>query len=491
MDNTNTNNQNLNITGYSELYQDEQPKYKINHLVSANKLKVYIRIELLDKKAEVNCDDILSYLAEQNIVYGIREEEIKCYCSRKEYSKEFIAAMGREPINGKDARLVYDFDISKEKKFKENADGTIDFRNLGNVTNVTKGTVLCHIIPAEEGENGIDVYGEPVAYKRGNNVSFNYGNNTYISGDGLFLFAGTDGCVEFKNDRVFVESVYKVNNVDNTTGNIDFIGSVVINGDVKEGFSVIAKGDIKIRGMVEGAYIKSDSDVVISKGMNGMGKGSIYARGNITSKYIENATIESEKSVFAEALINSNVVAGDSIILKGAPSAIIGGTSQAENVIYAKTVGGRTNPETNLIITLTKYQAEQKLISVKKRLNYQLERELISKNNEIRETDEKIDLIMNSSLDNDNKSSVQKQLLFMKIKINNEIHEIKRQLTEIIPTDNIADHKIICRGIMYANTRLTIGWMKYRVRQDISCSKMYNDGIDISIVPLNPADLEI
>jgi uncharacterized protein (DUF342 family) len=79
----------------------------------------------------------------------------------------------------------------------------------------------------------------------------------------------------------------------------------------------------------------------------------------------------------------------------------------------------------------------------------------------------------------------------MKIKINNEIYEIKRQLTEIIPTDNIADHKIICKGIMYSNTRLTIGWMKYRVRQDISYSKMYNDGNDISIVPLNPADLEL
>jgi hypothetical protein len=492
MDNTNTNNQNLNITGDSpDIFQDEQPKYKINHLVSANKLKVYIRIELLDQKAEVDYEDILSYLAEQNIVYGIREEEIKCYCGRKEYSKELIAAVGKEPINGIDARIVYGFDTSKEKKLKENADGTIDFRNLDNVINVTKGTVLCHIIPAQDGENGIDVYGETVPYKRGNNASFNYGNNTYISNDGLFLFAGIDGCAEFKNDKVFVENIYRVNHVDNTTGNIDFIGSVVINGDVKEGFSVNAKGDIKIRGMVEGAYIKSDSDVVISKGMNGMGKGSIYAKGNITSKYIENASIESEKSVFAEALINSNVVAGDSIILRGTSSAIIGGTSQAENIIYAKTVGGRTNPETNLIITLAKYQAEQKLIDAKKRLNYQLEKELIVKNNEIREIDEKIDLILNSSLDNDNKNSVQKQLLFMKIKINNEIYEIKRQLTEIIPTDNIADHKIICKGIMYSNTRLTIGWMKYRVRQDISYSKMYNDGNDISIVPLNPADLEL
>lgn len=466
-------------------------EYKISHLVSANKLKAYIRIELINKQAEVNYEDILNYLNQEKIVYGILKDDIKSYCAKKEYSKELVAAKGKKPINGEDAKIVFDFDISKEKKFKEDENGTIDFRNLNNVQNVTKDTVLCHIIPPKEGENGIDVYGESINYRIGRNVSFNYGSNTYISKDGLKLLASTDGCVEYKNDKVYIDSIYKVNNVDNTTGNIDFIGSVLINGDVKAGFSVKSKGDIKIRGMVEGAYIECDGDVVISKGMNGMGKGIIYAKGNITSKYIENSKIECEKSVFAEALINSDVKVGDSIILRGSSAAIIGGTSQAENLIYARTVGSKTNPETNLIITLEKYQAEQKMILVKKRLNQQLEKDLTSKNNELKEIDEKIDLISNSCLDNENKNAVQKQLLFMKIKINNEINEIKRQLADVIPTINIEDHKIICKGIMYANTRIAIGWMKYRVRQDISYTKMYNDGNDISLVPLNPADLEI
>ncbi|MGD9568610.1 MAG: DUF342 domain-containing protein [Sedimentibacter sp.] len=490
MDNLNDITQNLNVN--EDAHTEElQPKYIITHLVSANRLKAYIRIELIDKQSEVNYQDILDYLSEQGIVYGIREEEIKEYCSLREYSKELVAAIGKEPINGQDAQLIYDFDISKENKFIENKNGIIDFRNLNNVINVTKDTVLCHIIPAQIGEDGVDVYGQPINYKPGKNVSFNHGNNTYISNDNLKILASTDGCVEFKNNKVYVENIYRVNNVDNATGNIDFIGSVVIGGDVKAGFSVTAKGDIKIRGMVEGAFIKSDGDVAISKGMNGMGTGSIIAKGNITSKYIENATIETEKTVYAEALINSDVKAGDSIILRGSTAAIIGGISQAENIIYAKTVGSKTNPETNLIITLTKYQEEQKLIAVKKRLNHQLEKDLFTKNKELREIEEKVELIMNSSLDNENKNAVQKQLLFMKIRINNDISEIKRQLTEIIPTHNIMDYKIIFRGIMYSNTRITIGWMKYRVRQDISYSKMYNDGNDISIVPLNPADLEI
>ncbi len=484
---------NLDNINHSSDISEELPvqKYNINHLVSANRLRAYIRVELLDSQAEVKYEDIMNYLSEQCIVYGIRKEDIENYCKNREYSKELVAAQGKSPINGKDAEVAYDFDISEEKKFSEKEDGTIDFRNLNNVINVKKDTVLCHIIPPQDGEDGIDIFGQDISYKPGRTVSFNYGNNTYISQDGSQLLASTDGCVEYKKGKVFVEDVYRVNNVDNSTGNIDFIGNVIINGDVKAGFSVKSKGDIKIRGMVEGAFIESGGEVVISKGMNGMGKGSIYAKGNVTSKYIENALIVSDKCIYAEALINSEVKAGESIILRGSSAAIIGGSSMAENLIYAKTIGSRTNPETNVIINLTKYQEEQQSLSEKQRLNWKLEKELTAKNSELKEIEEKIELIMNSFLDNENKSSVQKQLLLKKVKINNDIYELKRQLTEIVPTDNIADHKIICKGIMYSNTRITIGWMKYRVRQDISFSRLYNDGNDISIVPLNAGELDI
>ncbi|NLA13213.1 MAG: hypothetical protein GX867_03100, partial [Tissierellia bacterium] len=43
-----------------------------------NKLKAYIRIELLDKseEVEISCDEIFEYLKEQEITYGILENDI-------------------------------------------------------------------------------------------------------------------------------------------------------------------------------------------------------------------------------------------------------------------------------------------------------------------------------------------------------------------------------------------------------------------------------
>ena len=490
IDNHNKNNQEDKLQNQIDSLDDqieELLKYKISHLVSANKLKVYVRIDLVDKEAEIDCEEIITYIKEQGIVYGINEKEIKDYCRKREFSKELVAVTGLEPIDGKDAELIYDFDISKENKLIEKADGTIDFQNLNNVINVKKDEVLCHIMPALEGLNGIDIYENEIVHKAGKNANFSNGKNTYITEDGFQLRSNVEGCVKMSGAIVLVEDVYTVNNVDNETGNIDFVGSVIINGDVKAGFSVKAKHDIKVRGMVEGAYIESGGEVIINKGMNGMGKGSIHAKGNITSKYIENAIIKSEKNVYAEALINSDVTAKESIILRGKNAVIIGGTSRANDMIYATSIGSKINAETNLIIDLSDYQLEQEAYAKQRNKRLKIEKEFNNKNKELKDVEERIDIISSSNLEN--KNVLRNSLILKRVKINSEISEMKKQLEENIPTDNIANHKIICKGIIYTNTRIAIGWMKYRVKQDISYSKLYNDGNDITIVTLNASDL--
>ena len=469
---------------------EESIKYNINHLVSVNRLRVYIRIELIDKEAKVDYSDIIKYLKEESVVYGILENDIKDFCEKAEYSRELLAASGLEPVDGKDAEIIYHFNTSSEKNFKEKEDGSIDFRNLDNIANVKKDDLLCHIVAPQKGKDGIDIYGNTIPFKPGRKISLNNGKNTYITEDGLELRASTDGCAKLSHDKVYVEDAYKVENVNNETGNIVFNGSVVINGDVKAGFSVKAKGDVKVRGMVEGAYIESGSDVVISKGMNGMGKGKIIAKGDVTSKYIENSTIESEKSVFTETLINSNVTAKESIILRGQNAAIIGVTTTAGDTISAKTIGNKTNSETSLIIDISKYQEEQKLYEKIRKQQIHIENDLNSKLRELKELEEKIEYVSSSGFENDNKNVIKKHLIFKRISLNNEINELKKQLELDKPTDDITNHKIICKGIIHSNTRITIGWMKLKVRQDISYSKVYNDGNDIAIVPLNPADIE-
>ncbi len=472
---------------------DEILKYEISHHISADKLNAFLRISLYDKESEITFEEIMDYLKEQSIIYNIKnKDDILNYLKKREFSKDFIISQGIAPINGLDAKLIYDLNLFEENNFIEKDDGTIDFHNLNNVINISKDDVICHIIPAGEGKDGIDVFGNAILYKKGKDIYFNNGINTYISEDGMKLKASADGRVKFNkdNNKIHIENVYRVEDVDNVTGNIDFNGSVVINGDVKSGFSVKATNDIKIRGMVQGAFIEAGDDVIITNGMNGAGKGKIYAKGNIISKYIENATIISDKCIYAEALINSHVTAKESIILRGKNSAILGGTSKANDMIYAKAIGSKTYIETNLIIDLSIYKEQEAKYLKIRSLNIKLNKELNVKLKELSKLEQNVESVANSALENQNKNAVQRQLLLKKIKLNNEINLLKEQLNENIVVDDLTKHKIICRGIMYTNTKITIGWANYIVRTDLSYSKIFINGNDINIVTLNPSDLE-
>ena len=67
--------------------------------------------------------------------------------------------------------------------------------------------------------------------------------------------------------KISVLNVYHVpGNVGYATGNIDFAGSVVIRGDIENGFVVKAEGDVTVGGNVEGGSIYADGNITIRGG---------------------------------------------------------------------------------------------------------------------------------------------------------------------------------------------------------------------------------
>ena len=108
------------------------------------------------------------------------------------------------------------------------------------------------------------------------------------------------------------------------SGNINFTGSVIVEGDVNEGMKVIASGDITVGGFVESAMIESGGDVTISGGIIGHKHDvettkitdvkmsvSVNAKGNLYAKYCQYAQISCSKDIRIEkqllhSLINVN-----------------------------------------------------------------------------------------------------------------------------------------------------------------------------------------
>ncbi|MBQ4536824.1 MAG: DUF342 domain-containing protein [Lachnospiraceae bacterium] len=293
-----------------------------------------------DNGQRISFDEFFRDLSYRGIKFGIQMQTIQeHFQSDGIYGMDLEVAKGKAPRHGTDARIEYYFntDVHAQPEMKE--DGSVDYFNLNVVNHCKKGDVLARIIPEDEGEYGVDILGNRIKPREVKKVHLKYGKNIELSEDRLSISSLVDGHVTLVDDDVFVSDVYMVENVDTSTGNIDFAGSVQVNGNVAVNFSVRAKGNVIVNGVVEGAYIEAGGNIIIARGMNGMSKGVLKAGGNVVTKFLENATVEAEGYVNAGSILHSNVAAGTEIVVNGKRAFITGGHVRADQKIEAKTIG--------------------------------------------------------------------------------------------------------------------------------------------------------
>src|SRR5690606_12910229 len=128
---------------------------------------------------------------------------------------------------------------------------------------------------------------------------FKPGKNVVLDEERTRLYAVTDGMVTFTdNEKVNVFPVYEVNgDVDYRSGNIDFVGNVVVRGNVISGFRVKAEGDVRITGSVEGAEIIAAGSIDIAEGIVAHNKGFVKAGKTIKCSFIQDANVEAAEDL--------------------------------------------------------------------------------------------------------------------------------------------------------------------------------------------------
>lgn len=320
--------------------------------IATDKMAAYLRVTKPSGPYEpLTYETVMELLRENGISFGVLEDDIREYCEQKKYFLDLKCAEGVAPVDQEDGQLEYQIDRDQTNAPTEREDGTVDFHDLGLIQNVLKGDVLCRIIMPKPGEDGIDIFGHAVAHRKGKIPKFPSGRNIVVSEDGLTLSAGMDGCVEYKNACLNINDAFVVHgDVDSSSGNIDFLGSVTVQGDVREGFSVKAGRDILIRGTVEGAVLEAGGSISISNGMFGMGRGQMKAGGDIKGKYFENVMIDCGGDLYADTVMNSRITAGGSVTLKGKNALLAGGICQVGKRVYASTIGTVNYSRTDISI---------------------------------------------------------------------------------------------------------------------------------------------
>ncbi len=312
-------------------------------LVNDDKKVAYIRlIPPLNGGMPPVFETLKKALEDANVVYGVRYDVLEKLATSLQYNKSIKIAEALLPIPGKNSQVEYKFHSTKDKKPKELPDGSVDFKSLGILENVRKEEILCIKIPATKGIDGIDVHGNPIEAKKGNDIPLVLGLNTYLSTDGLSIHASIDGYVDMISNKICVTDVFHVQgDVGVKTGNVEFVGTLHIHGNVLQGYEVKAEGNIIIDGYVEGANVTAGGNVFIDQGILGMNLSKIVSGGDLRCKYIQNAHADVEFNFEAEYSIGSIINCGGNARFLGKNSVVLGSRITVQHTINCVNVGSQ------------------------------------------------------------------------------------------------------------------------------------------------------
>ncbi len=291
-------------------------------------------------------DDIMASLKRQGVVFGIKEDAIKEFLSDRKYFTDVILAEGKEPVQGQDAVIEYFFNTDLKARPTLKDDGSVDFFNLNIINHVSEGDLLARLTREVPGKYGQSVLGEKTKPRDVRKRVLRFGRNIRLSEDKNEIFSTCDGHVTLVDGRVFVSNVMQVENVDPSTGNIEYEGNVQVNGNVATNFSIKARGNVEVRGVVEGAEIQAGGNITIARGMNGMSRGVLKAGGNVIAQFIENSTVEADGYVEAGSIMHSQVLAGTEVHVGGKRGFISGGKVAATTLVEAKILGSDMGTDT-------------------------------------------------------------------------------------------------------------------------------------------------
>ncbi len=295
---------------------------------------------------DISSDMILSFLRNNRVVYGINEEAVEAFADRPIYKEMITVAEGTKPQNGRDAYIQYNFPVDQSKiRLRESASGKVDFKELNIIQNVVEGQPLARKVQAERGESGKTVTGKLLPAKNGKDIDIPLGKNVHLADDKLTVISDMNGQVILAGGKINVEPVYTVEgDVNLRTGNIMFLGTVIITGGVEDGFSVKAAGNIEVYGTVGRAELEAEGDVIVHQGISAKGAGLVKAGRSIWARFLENAIVEAGTLVVvSDGIINSKVDANKRILCQGKRASIVGGHLRASEEINAKTIGSPTS----------------------------------------------------------------------------------------------------------------------------------------------------
>lgn len=427
----------------------------INVKISSDRMNAYLVVTPpVSGGNPVTVDMVLKSIKDAGIKFGIDDKKIENIVETTSSVPELFAS-GEPPVHGQDAQIKTLFSADGNKVSpKVLDDGSVDLRNIISIDNIDAGKKLIEKIPPTKGVPGTTVTGLELKPKDGKDFRLRAGKNTHLSDDEMSVVSTAAGRPVFRQNKVSVDPIYRVTgNVDYSVGNIDFIGSVVIRGWVRDGFKVKAEGDIEIDQGVDDAFIEAGGRIEVKYGIQGGENGKISAKGDIKAGYIYNSLVYSEGSVkVRESIMNSRIYADKEIIVEGGKGLIVGGIIRAGEIVSARNIGSSLAQTTVIEVGINPALREEVL---------NLEKLIESKGTTLEQTKKAINLLMDIKKRigrlNPDKERMLIKLRHTLIQLEEEVGSAKHRIGSIEEQmGKVTNPRIKVSGRIYPGVRIVI-----------------------------------
>lgn len=260
---------------------------KISSTVVNDEIILTSKIEDGKQPPPYTTSEIVILLRKAGVRIGLDRDKIDELIAKGNGAEEVVAE-GISPINDEEDTVKIYF---KAKRRNVDVDSLekIDYKNLYSHTNVSKGDVIAELIIGQEGEDGTDVLGDPIKRNRKKAKTFRADLGCELEDNKII--SKIDGRPTVKNGVFVVNKLFQVqSDVDIKSGNIDFIGDIVVDGSVKEGMQVTGGNSISINGNVEQAKVA--------------GRGAIEISGNVIGSEVKAKYVDKKVKSNMELLVD-------------------------------------------------------------------------------------------------------------------------------------------------------------------------------------------
>lgn len=312
--------------------------------------------------AHVQASMLYNALKKHGIKFDYTQEELEAISDKPNYKEPIVVAEGKKPEKGRDQYIELYFLNEETLPQKDSLNERINFRSQKKLNTVYTGDIIGKIHPPSPGIPGHDIYGKEIPAEAGVPIEYQIDESISITKD-QELLANLTGEFQF-DETAHTLRINEILVIDgNLQNDIDFSGSILIKGEVENGYKIRAKGNITIEGHLGRSQVECGGKLCIKSGINGVDAFDrllVNSTGSIYTRYITNVTVNSQANIIVDdGILNSHVYANQYVICKGKHAVINASVVYGTKGVYSRSLGSKSEINTFVKTGIPKHVEEE------------------------------------------------------------------------------------------------------------------------------------